>query len=150
MERLSTLARFKATCPFLARTSQASIRSLATSASKRHPAITSLTDKATACPVMGPALVQRAAILNQKASYASVADIPAACPHAAKAAANAAAAAAAVTVPQASPKTAVPGQYDYSKFYEEQLQKKHDDKSYRYFNNINRLASKFTVAHTAN
>ncbi|KAG8934007.1 mitochondrial 5-aminolevulinate synthase [Tulasnella sp. 418] len=42
------------------------------------------------------------------------------------------------------------GGFDYSQFYTEQLDKKHKDKSYRYFNNINRLAHKFPVAHTGN
>ena len=42
------------------------------------------------------------------------------------------------------------GKFDYEQFYASELQKKHDDKSYRYFNNINRLAAKFPVAHTAN
>ena len=30
-----------------------------------------------------------------------------------------------------------------------EIQKKHDDKSYRYFNEMNRLAKKFPIAHTA-
>ncbi|XP_006459910.1 5-aminolevulinate synthase mitochondrial [Agaricus bisporus var. bisporus H97] len=40
--------------------------------------------------------------------------------------------------------------FDYEAFYKGELAKKHQDKSYRYFNNINRLARKFPVAHTAN
>jgi 5-aminolevulinate synthase len=40
--------------------------------------------------------------------------------------------------------------FNYETFYADELQKKHDDKSYRYFNTINRLATKFPVAHTAN
>ncbi|KAJ3556679.1 hypothetical protein NP233_g11924 [Leucocoprinus birnbaumii] len=40
--------------------------------------------------------------------------------------------------------------FDYEAFYKGELDKKHQDKSYRYFNNINRLARKFPVAHTAN
>lgn len=39
--------------------------------------------------------------------------------------------------------------FDYESFYSEELEKKHKDKSYRYFNNINRLAQKFPRAHTA-
>lgn len=39
--------------------------------------------------------------------------------------------------------------FDYEGFYETELKKKHDDKSYRYFNNINRLADAFPRAHTA-
>ena len=42
------------------------------------------------------------------------------------------------------------GTFDYNRFYDAELEKKHQDKSYRYFNNINRLAAKFPVAHTAN
>lgn len=72
------------------------------------------------------------------------------CPHA-----RAARAAAAVAQREADAKArtvenkAVPV-FDYQQFYEAELEKKHQDKSYRYFNNINRLANKFTVAHTAN
>ncbi|KAI0307385.1 5-aminolevulinate synthase [Multifurca ochricompacta] len=39
--------------------------------------------------------------------------------------------------------------FKYEQFFANELQKKHDDKSYRYFNTINRLATKFPVAHTA-
>jgi 5-aminolevulinate synthase len=42
------------------------------------------------------------------------------------------------------------GGFNYDEFYAAELEKKHKDQSYRYFNNINRLASKFPVAHTAN
>jgi 5-aminolevulinate synthase len=38
--------------------------------------------------------------------------------------------------------------FDYDHFYAAELEKKREDKSYRYFNNINRLAGKFPVAHT--
>jgi 5-aminolevulinate synthase len=37
--------------------------------------------------------------------------------------------------------------FDYEGFYGAELDKKHKDKSYRYFNNINRLAQKFPQAH---
>lgn len=39
--------------------------------------------------------------------------------------------------------------FDYEGFYEAELEKKHKDKSYRYFNNINRLAKEFPKAHMA-
>ncbi|KAJ6107778.1 hypothetical protein N7523_009101 [Penicillium sp. IBT 18751x] len=39
--------------------------------------------------------------------------------------------------------------FDYNGFYNTELEKKHKDKSYRYFNNINRLAKEFPRAHTA-
>lgn len=42
-----------------------------------------------------------------------------------------------------------PGSFSYDNFWNNQLDKKHEDKSYRYFNNINRLAAKYPVAHTA-
>ena len=40
--------------------------------------------------------------------------------------------------------------FNYETFYADELQKKHDDRPYRYFNAINSLATKFPVAHTAN
>lgn len=42
-----------------------------------------------------------------------------------------------------------PKHFEYEKFYKTMLDKKHQDKSYRYFNNINRLAKKFPRAHLA-
>ncbi|KAJ3098014.1 mitochondrial 5-aminolevulinate synthase [Phlyctochytrium planicorne] len=39
--------------------------------------------------------------------------------------------------------------FDYDGFYKNELEKKHKDKSYRYFNNINRLAQEFPKAHIA-
>ncbi|CAB16265.1 5-aminolevulinate synthase Hem1 [Schizosaccharomyces pombe] len=39
--------------------------------------------------------------------------------------------------------------FDYDTFYREELDKKHRDKSYRYFNNINRLAKEYPLAHLA-
>lgn len=39
--------------------------------------------------------------------------------------------------------------FDYEGFYQAELDKKHKDKSYRYFNNINRLAKSFPRAHMA-
>lgn len=38
--------------------------------------------------------------------------------------------------------------FGYEQFFVNELDKKHQDNSYRYFNNINRLAAKFPVAHT--
>ena len=47
------------------------------------------------------------------------------------------------------PKPAAPKltTFDYEGFYNAELDKKHKDKSYRYFNNINRLAQEFPQAH---
>jgi 5-aminolevulinate synthase len=49
------------------------------------------------------------------------------------------------------PKPAAPSspKFDYERFYHNELDKKHKDKSYRYFNNINRLAQEFPRAHMA-
>ncbi|KAJ3005173.1 UNVERIFIED_CONTAM: mitochondrial 5-aminolevulinate synthase [Siphonaria sp. JEL0065] len=45
--------------------------------------------------------------------------------------------------------TTKPGSaFDYDYFFKDQLHKKHQDKSYRYFNNINRLAQLYPMAHT--
>jgi 5-aminolevulinate synthase len=45
---------------------------------------------------------------------------------------------------------AQPGtKFDYEGFYHNELDKKHKDKSYRYFNNINRMAKEFPRAHLA-
>ena len=38
--------------------------------------------------------------------------------------------------------------FNYEEFYRHELEKKHQDKSYRYFNNINRLAQYYPRAHT--
>ena len=199
MDKLSSLAKFKASCPYLARTKSSTLRTLCTKASPRFPTLSKLTEKATGCPVMGPALQLRSGqIVAGYASVAGTADVdkihhhkgvsleptPAnieKCPHASKALAAARMAedlarakakamkskeshastskvAAAVGCPfhagTASPESAkrapVPGGFDYEKFYVDELEKKHQDSSYRYFNNINSMADKFPIAHTGN
>lgn len=78
------------------------------------------------------------------------------CPHAAAARraaeiAQALSAAKEPKVESVAEKSAAAGKakpFNYESFYAEELEKKHKDKSYRYFNNINRLAAKFPVAHT--
>lgn len=52
--------------------------------------------------------------------------------------------------PAQKAETTSPSGFNYENFYDAELEKKHKDNSYRYFNNINRLANKFPVAHTAN
>ncbi|KAJ6599319.1 pyridoxal phosphate-dependent transferase [Mycena vulgaris] len=208
MDKLSTLTRFKASCPFLGRTQTATLRTLCTNASPRFPSISVLTERATKCPVMGPALNVRGKELV--AGYASVAgvqdvaqmhkdqgvSVPAGatiemCPHAsaARAAARTASDLASAAAKKAEPKqdtaqaaaaagcpfhkagaplpaehppvpqaaavsaaaAATPARagFNYEGFYVNELEKKHQDKSYRYFNNINRLAAKFPIAHTS-
>ena len=189
MFSLSSLAGFKALCPFLGSASTRTLRSLSTAASQRFPSLTALTERATKCPVMGPALnVRSNEIVAGYASFAASADVdkihkqhgvfppPGAtaemCPHAsaARAAARKAEELAAAARKAKEPadagcpfhhkketivahKTAVKPKYpgfDYDSFYKAELEKKHQDQSYRYFNNINRLAGKFPIAHTGN
>jgi 5-aminolevulinate synthase len=47
------------------------------------------------------------------------------------------------------PAPPTPVTFNYEAFYQKELDKKHKDKSYRYFNNINRLAREFPTAHMA-
>ncbi|PSS03819.1 pyridoxal phosphate-dependent transferase [Coniella lustricola] len=56
------------------------------------------------------------------------------------------------TVPAAgrSADASANGKFDYEAYYNAELDKKHKDRSYRYFNNINRLAKEFPRAHMAN
>lgn len=208
MDKLSSLTRFKAVCPFLGRTKTSTLRSLSTSSSPGFPSLSALTERATKCPVMGPALsVRSKEIVAGYASVAANSDVekihkdkgvfpPAGatiemCPHASAARAAArmaddlaaaaakqkvkndakhakeeAVAAAAAGCPfhqkalaeaaaeqkaatAAAPKSKDHTGFNYEQFYISELDKKHQDKSYRYFNNINRLAAKFPVAHTS-
>lgn len=52
-----------------------------------------------------------------------------------------------VVTPGPKPSVPKPAKFDYEGFYNTELDKKHKDKSYRYFNNINRLAQEFPQAH---
>ena len=81
------------------------------------------------------------------------------CPHGAAAMKAATEAAAMPFISRAQTKTTLPAMaaaaaqqhagkpFDYEAFYAAELDKKHKDKSYRYFNNINRLAKDFPRAH---
>lgn len=53
------------------------------------------------------------------------------------------------TAQSSAGKSGSSGKFDYDGFYDVELDKKHKDKSYRYFNNINRLAKEFPEAHMA-
>ena len=52
--------------------------------------------------------------------------------------------------PAGTPPAPQAAKFDYEGFYNAELDKKHKDKSYRYFNNINRLAKEFPRAHMSN
>lgn len=202
MEKLVTLSRFKKSCPFLGRTRTQTLRSLSSLASSRFPHLSQLTESATKCPIMGPALqLSSTQMVAGYASVAAQADVQkihhskgifpgseitdadiAKCPHASAARAAARMAedlAAAAKVETTSAQKATPAAADvvaggcpfhkaaapvpvagaqnpnesifnYEQLFAAELEKKHKDQSYRYFNNINRLANKFPVAHTAN
>lgn len=49
--------------------------------------------------------------------------------------------------PGPKPSAPTTAKFSYEDFYNAELEKKHKDKSYRYFNNINRLAQEFPRAH---
>ncbi|PPQ77695.1 hypothetical protein CVT25_011130 [Psilocybe cyanescens] len=209
MDKLSSLTRFKKSCPYLGKTKTSTLRNLSTASSPRFPSLSALTERATKCPVMGPALnVRSKEIVAGYASVAANVDVDkihkekgvfpppgatvAMCPHAsaaraaavmaddlaaaaaakkgskakpavseteaaaaagcpfhAKAAEDARKAAAAAPAPVPSHKAKPHTGYNYESFYVNELEKKHQDSSYRYFNNINRLAAKFPIAHTA-
>ncbi|KAH8916920.1 putative 5-aminolevulinate synthase [Atractiella rhizophila] len=151
------LSSFKPHCPYLRRTSGAALRSMS---SQSIDGVSRLAMRARSCPIMAPALDLSEAAKRQcvaatggsaifssetkRRHYASVAgaqEIKPIPPHPQPASANAS---------SVCPVSGHGGKFDYEQFYAAELQKKHADKSYRYFNNINRLATKFPVAHTAN
>ncbi|CAE6434437.1 hypothetical protein ACGC1H_001392 [Rhizoctonia solani] len=163
---LAALAKYNTTCSYLGRTKTASMARLSLKArncpimsqaiAARSAGYASLAGRAEvdaihkhegvypvpsggACPhaQAGREAALRATQLARAKS--NPASSPAGCPHAAK---SAAAAVAENTHPTRAG-------FDYQAFYAAELEKKHQDKSYRYFNNINRIAPKFPVAHTA-
>ncbi|KAI8869282.1 tetrapyrrole biosynthesis, 5-aminolevulinic acid synthase [Ramicandelaber brevisporus] len=86
------------------------------------------------CPVMGASM---SALPNPPTITTAPAAAPAIKPSAA-------------TTTTATATTATANdRFDYEGTYTVEIEKKHKDRSYRYFNNINRLAQKFPVAHTA-
>jgi 5-aminolevulinate synthase len=88
-----------------------------------------------------------AAAAAKKTAETVAAAQAAGCPVHAKGAINAHAKAATPASYANSEHTAAP--FNYEAFFVGELDKKHKDQSYRYFNNINRLAAKFPVAHTS-
>ncbi|KAF2095023.1 5-aminolevulinate synthase-like protein [Rhizodiscina lignyota] len=176
------LRQSRAMCPFLKKTSPATLRSLSTStaqsASTGGSTMSNLQVVARRCPVMGKALavqsaragnaalagaygtafvrayhakVNRANLHTSSAKEAQAVDVgvgrevetpfpskykPATAEHIQEP----------QCIPPAAPK---PAKFDYERFYGNELDKKHKDRSYRYFNNINRLAKEFPRAHTA-
>ncbi|EHY57145.1 hypothetical protein HRR83_002640 [Exophiala dermatitidis] len=165
----------KGVCPFLKKTSPATLRSLSTSThqSPGGGTITNLQFIARRCPVMNKALAVQSARLTSRRSYGKAAagtgvvksllekKLHTSAEKKANVASNVVRPAQQAPLPQkvqpavkkpdtyAGPKPAAPptSRFDYEGFYNHELEKKHKDKSYRYFNNINRLAKEFPRAH---
>ncbi|KAL8756130.1 MAG: hypothetical protein Q9199_003158 [Rusavskia elegans] len=171
-------------CPFLNKTSPATLRSLSTSTSAHRASpcggtMSNLQVLARRCPMMGKAMAIQSAktgnnalngvfggaraygsrsgkamLHTSRVNHATVdpgllrhRETPAPLPHSQK------------PVQQKQNDIALPGpkpaapqlaKFSYEDFYNAELDKKHKDKSYRYFNNINRLAKEFPQAHMAN
>ncbi|PSN70905.1 5-aminolevulinate synthase-like protein [Corynespora cassiicola Philippines] len=174
------LRQSRSMCPFLHKTSPATLRSLSTTAAGHEVSpgggsMSNLQVLARRCPIMGKALavqsartgnsalagafggvrayhsrVNRARLHTSSAKEAQAVEIEnlrakqVPFPHAAQKTAKAQAA-----TPAENPHAAKAAQFNYEAFYENELDKKHKDKSYRYFNNINRLAKEFPRAHMA-
>lgn len=131
-------------CPFLKSASKATLRQLATKATAstgtttngEPPARSSLIDAAKQCPVM------KDAVSDNKAPSSVLATAAKQCPVMTEGSVD--------LSKRMVPVVAKSGMaYDYEAHYATEIQKKHDDKSYRYFNNINRLATRYPKAHTA-
>nr|POE65195.1 5-aminolevulinate synthase, mitochondrial [Quercus suber] len=178
------LRQSQAMCPFLKKTSPATLRTLSTSTARQHAApgggaISNLQVLAKRCPIMGKAMTTSSSRLGNTARSAAFSatrayhgKVPranlhttspkeaqpvndtyrnrrehmpfsAAMAHSSTVATDPARAHAGPPAPPARP------QFDYAGFYQNELDKKHKDKSYRYFNNINRLAQDFPRAHMA-
>ncbi|KAF2163459.1 hypothetical protein M409DRAFT_68405 [Zasmidium cellare ATCC 36951] len=177
------LRQSRAMCPFLNKTSPATLRSMSTSTTMQHAApgggaMSNLQIIARRCPVMGKALsvqsarngnsalagafggcrayhakVPRANLHTTRPNEAQAVDVhqirrdhPPYSPPNARSAATPTPNRETLSTPPPPPQAA---RFDYEGFYQNELDKKHKDKSYRYFNNINRLAQEFPKAHMA-
>ncbi|RVX71159.1 5-aminolevulinate synthase, mitochondrial [Exophiala mesophila] len=171
------LHQSKGVCPFLKKTSPATLRNLSTS-TRQSPGggtLTNLQFIARRCPVMNKALAVQSARISSRRNYNNLATGTGVVksllekklhtsaekkasvePNLFRPAQQAPPPQKAQTTAQkadsyAGPKPHAPAtaRYDYDAFYKNELEKKHKDKSYRYFNNINRLAKEFPRAHMA-
>ncbi|TAQ89751.1 hypothetical protein B7494_g1923 [Chlorociboria aeruginascens] len=157
------LRQSKSMCPFLKKTSPATLRSLSISTRYASPgggSMSNLQTIARRCPIMGKALAVQTA-KSAKMGLGGVAGLGAIRAFSGKVFC-------ALTPPfeisllttykvcqhvkpnQQPARANRTAQFNYEKFYEAELEKKHQDKSYRYFNNINRLAKEFPQAHMSN
>lgn len=125
-------------CPFM-KSATGSVQNVKALKNANLPAI------AQKCPFMGRAMEQRRAYASASGSGAgSGAGAAAAASPAAVEARNTSTASADATVLDHATNEA---SFDYQGLFESELARKRMDKSYRYFNNINRLAKEFPMAH---
>ncbi|KAI9713383.1 MAG: mitochondrial 5-aminolevulinate synthase [Chrysothrix sp. TS-e1954] len=175
---MEALRQSRAVCPFLRKTSPAQLRFLS-STNAPTGVTSRLQSYGQKCPVMGPALAlqstkkighgkafraalggvrlynaqsnTKAGLHTAGANHAQAVDAdmmrpqPEPYPQATK---PTRASQDVGTMGRPPPSPTVP-KFDYNGFYNAELDKKHADKSYRYFNNINRLANEFPRAHMA-
>ncbi|KAI8331325.1 pyridoxal phosphate-dependent transferase [Chlamydoabsidia padenii] len=130
------LMQAKKSCPFIHVTSTSTLKRLSSNVASTG---NGLLRKAQQCPVMSQAMGKQHA--RPLSTSSAAAQSPS---KVVKAEVKAAPSAATPVTHQTKTK-----HFDYEAFYQHELEKKHQDKSYRYFNNINRLAQKFPRAHTA-
>lgn len=164
----AVLRQSKSMCPFLKKTSPATLRSLSTS-SRGGGSMSNLQTIARRCPIMGKALAVQTAKSGRVGlgGAAALGAIRAFSGKTGKARIHTSQHRDARAVEDtlfgrenlnASQQKAKPmpqpvhhsAKFDYEGFYNAELDKKHKDKSYRYFNNINRLAKEFPQAHMTN
>jgi len=172
------LRQSRTMCPFLHKTSPATLRSLSTTAASHDvsPSAGSMSNLQVLgkrCPIMGKALAVQSARSGNSALAGAFGGVRAyhtrvnraklhttahkeahvetervrsqQAPIPFSSVAQKAAKASAANVGKAQGAKA--SHFDYEAYYESELDKKHKDKSYRYFNNINRLAKEFPRAH---
>ncbi|KAI4127968.1 MAG: hypothetical protein LQ347_004376 [Umbilicaria vellea] len=169
------LRQSRSMCPFLSKTSPATLRSLSTTTRHVSPGggtMSNLQVLARRCPIMGKAMAVQGAksgipslggVFGGARAYGGKAKLhttraqkatvdtgvlshrdrapppPGLKPDTATAQQS--------STPGMKPSAPVAAKFDYEGFYNTELDKKHKDKSYRYFNNINRLAQEFPRAH---
>ncbi|KAF2819111.1 delta-aminolevulinic acid synthase [Ophiobolus disseminans] len=175
------LRQSRTMCPFLSKTSPATLRSLSTTAaghdvSPGAGSMSNLQVLGRRCPIMGKALAVQSARSGNSAlagafggvrayhSRVNRAKLHTSTPKEAQAIdiENLRGKQGLAPLPPTAqkPATAKPAhlatpnahhgtKFDYEGFYHNELDKKHKDKSYRYFNNINRMAKEFPRAHLA-
>ncbi|KAF2717197.1 5-aminolevulinate synthase [Polychaeton citri CBS 116435] len=139
------LRQSRGVCPFLHMTSTTTLRSLSNSPPLQQGSMSRLQVVANRCPIMGEALAVRKTGTRAYHSKVPRAGLHTTAPDKAKAVEDSPLRHRDDTLLSSSGLA----RFNYDAFYQAELDKKHKDKSYRYFNNINRLAQDFPRAHMA-